>query len=235
MDFLEWLVGGADKHSRKITIFLIVLIVLLIGFLAIHFVFSPLIKSLTAPTQISFNTAPASATITINGQEFSNGVYEIEPGEYKIEIKKDGFESKTDNIIIKPHKTNVYYGYVVNKTDGMSYFEQNQTDLDVLSHIDTDEVKNFQNDYQNKLKVRDILPIKGTYNMTEGVADARSLFVNYTIREGNSSKDYCKNVFCIIVESGSETNENLKLTIKKELSKNGYDIANYEIKYDKEN
>jgi hypothetical protein len=71
--------------------------------------------------------------------------------------------------------------------------------------------------------------------MTEGVADARSLFVDYTIREGNSSKDYCKNVFCTIVESGSETNENLKLTVKKELSKNGYDIANYEIKYDKEN
>ena len=53
--------------------------------------------------------------------------------------------------------------------------------------------------------------------------------------EGNSSKDYCKNVFCIIVESGSETNENLKLTIKKELSKNGYDIANYEVEYVKEN
>lgn len=65
MDFLERLVGGADKHSRKITIFLIVLIMFLIGF----FVFSPLIKSLTAPAQISLNTAPVSATITINGQE----------------------------------------------------------------------------------------------------------------------------------------------------------------------
>lgn len=69
MDFLERLVGGADKHSHKITIFLIVLIMFLIGFLAIHFVFSLLIKSLTAPTQISLNTAPVSATITINDQE----------------------------------------------------------------------------------------------------------------------------------------------------------------------
>lgn len=234
MDFLERLVGGADKHSRKITIFLIVLIMLLIGFLAIHFVFSPLIKSLTAPTQISLNTAPVSATITINGQEFSNGVYEIEPGEYKIEIKKDGFESKTDNIIIKPHKTNVYYGYIVNKTDGMNYFERNQTDLDVLSHINTDEVKSFQNNYQNKLKVRDILPIKGSYNVTENIPNAHSLFVNYVIRENNGINDYCERVFCIVVESGSETNENLKLAIKKELSKNGYDIANYEVRYEKE-
>lgn len=69
MDFLGRLVGGADKHSRKITIFLIVLIMLLIGFLAIHFIFSPLVKNLTTPTQISLNTAPVSATITINGQE----------------------------------------------------------------------------------------------------------------------------------------------------------------------
>ena len=60
MVFLERLVGGTDKHSRKITIFLIALIMFLIGFLAIHFVFSPLIKSLTAPV---------SAAITINGQE----------------------------------------------------------------------------------------------------------------------------------------------------------------------
>ena len=69
MDFLERLVGGVDKHSRKITIFLIVLIMFLIGFLAIHFTFSPLVKNLTTPTQISLNTAPVSATITINGQE----------------------------------------------------------------------------------------------------------------------------------------------------------------------
>lgn len=68
MDFLERLVGGTDKHSRKITIFLIVLIIFLIGFLAIHFVFSPLIKSLTAPAQISLNTAPVPTAITINGQ-----------------------------------------------------------------------------------------------------------------------------------------------------------------------
>ena len=47
MDFLERLAGGADKHSRKITIFLIVLIMFLIGFLAIHFIFSPLVKNLT--------------------------------------------------------------------------------------------------------------------------------------------------------------------------------------------
>lgn len=69
MDFLERLVGGVDKHSRKITIFLIALIMFLIGFLAIHFVFSPLIKSLTALAQISLNTAPVSTTITINSQE----------------------------------------------------------------------------------------------------------------------------------------------------------------------
>lgn len=231
MDSIERIVGGADRHSKKIIICLAIIITALVLFLAFIFFLQPIIRRLNAPTQISLNIAPHSATISINGKDYNNGVYELEPGEYEVTIQKDGFETKTDKVEVKSNQTNVYYNYIVSQTEGMAYFERSQADIDVLAHINTSETENFTSNLEAKLKIRDILPIEGTYNVTEGIPDARSLFAKYKIREGGGVSDYCERVFCIIVESDIDKNENLEKIVKNELSAKGFNIKEYEVKY----
>ena len=59
----------------------------------------PVMDRATAKPRVSLNIAPTSATITINGKDYRNGLYEMQPGTYKANISQEGFaEQQLENV-----------------------------------------------------------------------------------------------------------------------------------------
>ena len=198
-----------DKDKAIITILAVSAGVLLIAVLA--FILVPLIiEHNNTKSTASFNIAPQSATIEVNGKDYRSGVYEFEPGKYHAKISKEGFESKEIDFEVKDHSNTVINDYILGD-DGFEYFEYSQSDLEILRRIDTKEAKEFISQYDQKLKVR--------------------LFLKYQITNGEMSKK-CKRVFCIVV-NGYDTNKPLlEKTVADELKKRDFDINDYEVVYD---
>ena len=218
-----------DKDKAIITILAVSAGVLLIAVLA--FILVPLIiEHNNTKSTASFNIAPQSATIEVNGKDYRSGVYEFEPGKYHAKISKEGFESKEIDFEVKDHSNTVINDYILGD-DGFEYFEYSQSDLEILRRIDTKEAKEFISQYDQKLKVRDILPIDGAFDANAGKTNMPSFFLKYQITNGEMSKK-CKRVFCIVV-NGYDTNKPLlEKTVADELKKRDFDINDYEVVYD---
>ena len=73
--------------------------------------------------------APSSATITIDEEKYTNGEYELAPGQYTVSVKKTGFKTYNSSIIIvDKHKT--YFTICLNPDSGNTdYYEQHPEDL----------------------------------------------------------------------------------------------------------
>lgn len=191
-----------------------------------------IIKHSNAKSLASFNIAPQGATIEIDGKEYRSGAYEFEPGKYHAKISKEGFESKEIEFEVKKHDTTVINDYILGG-DGFEYFEYSRNDIEVLRRIDTNEAKEFITSYDQKLKIRDVLPIKGNFDAHAGQTNMHSLFLTYEITNGEMSGK-CKKVFCIVV-NGYDTNKALlEKTVAEEVSKKGFHLSDYEVVYDLE-
>ena len=57
------------------------------------------------PTRIILNYSPESATVTINGTLDDRRVLDLEPGKYKIEVSKYGFETYTAEVDLERFET----------------------------------------------------------------------------------------------------------------------------------
>lgn len=220
-----------DKDKAIIKILAISAGVLLVAVLA--FIIVPLIISHNeAKSMASFNIAPQSAIVEVNGKEYRSGAYEFEPGKYHATIKKDGFDSKEIDFEIKNRQTTVVNDYILNE-DGFEYFEYSENDLQILRRIDVKEVKEFISHYDKKLEVRDYLPIEGTFDANAGKTNAHSLFLKYQIASGEMSGK-CKKAFCIVVNSYDTNKTLLEKAVADELKKRDFDIKEYEVVYDLE-
>ena len=220
-----------DKDRTIITILAVSAGVLLIAVLA--FIIVPLIISHNeAKSMASFNIAPQSAIVEINGKEYRTGAYEFEPGKYHATIKKDGFESKEIDFEVSDHKTTIVNSYILNE-QGFDYFEYSENDLAVLRRIQDKEVLDFISQYDSKLKVRDVLPIEGTFDANAGKANTHSLFLKYQITNGEMSGK-CQKVFCLVVNGYKTSRPLLEKSVAEELKKRNFQINDYEVVYDLE-
>ena len=178
-------------------------------------------------TLISVNVAPTQATITIDGQEYHNGTYEFAPGQYQANIAADGFESKTLDFNVESSKTTPISTYLVNKKEGMDYYENSAADLQVLGSLSEPEAQEFMQRYNKKLTIRDYLPIDATYNAGPMRGETKNDLQPQTITDG-STDSRCSKAFCLKV-----TGRNIdQQTISDTISNLGYNINDYEVIYD---
>ena len=183
-------------------------------------------------SMVSFNIAPQSAKIEVDGKEYRTGAYEFEPGKYHAVISKDGFDSKEIDFEVNDHKTTVVNEYILNE-EGFDYFEYSENDLTVLRRIQEKEVLDFISQYDSKLKVRDVLPIEGTFDANAGKANVHSLYLKFQITNGEMSGK-CRKAFCLVV-NGYKTNKPLlEKSVAEELKKRNFQINDYEVVYDLE-
>lgn len=79
-------------------------------------------------SMIEVLVAPTSATITIDGKEYTNGEYVLAPGQYEVAIKATGFETYNGSVVVTDnHKSFVSVCLVPNSESG-NYYETHAED-----------------------------------------------------------------------------------------------------------
>lgn len=215
--------GQEASKLRLATIIIGALGILMVIFMLVV----PIVRWVTRKTYIDIATAPTIAKVTIDGKEYKNGSHEIEPGEYTATISADGFESKTITVKVEPRTYTQILDYLVNEKEGLKYFERSTIDLSILRQIKDDKtIADFISQYDEKLKIKDELPLSANYNRNEGIPGAINDIVELQIADG-SNDPRCEYVFCLLVES-DQSNEK---RIRDFLKQNNYNYDNYEVLY----
>ena len=157
-----------DNYLRKIYIGAAALFAIIITtVLVIFLIIVPAIKNANRPAFLDILVAPVDANVMIDGEEYRNAVYEMEPGHYTATITKEGF--------IEKNKTAGLYLYM-EPTDGNWDFykkKENQDSLEALLRLNNynsdgatwrPEVAPIQEkdgakEIAEKYKVKTILPV----------------------------------------------------------------------------
>lgn len=175
-------------------------------------------------TLIILNVAPVSSKITLDGENVSSGSHSVTPGEHKVSISADGFESKDLTITAAADKTAEVSEFLVSKTEGSKYYRRSDSDVAAMRIIakSNSEAKKIMDDFDNWYSVTSKLPLSATYNVTgqtEGI-------------KVTSSSEGCKYVLCLHVSGNIEDISRAKEKAKSLLSDNGFNIDDYEVVYE---
>lgn len=183
-----------------------------------------LISNVAQPkTFLQINVAPGNALIDVNGQEYRNGIYEIEPGTYSAEISAEGFEPKIQSVTVQKGETAKISTYLLNEDDGMDYYLSNAGDIEILRSVEDQEVKDFLAHYDQMISIREKFPIDASYNVPE-----MGLNYSQTVSDG-SSRQECEMAFCLLVTGYGQPNDEV---VDGALNDAGYNIDDYQVIYD---
>ncbi len=212
---------AVDKNFRKILFFLIILIAISI-ITILSLVLIPIINGGQKTTLLGINIAPGDATLTINGEDYHSGVYEMTAGSYTGTLHKDGFSSKTINFELKANETTTIYEYILSDTEGFNYFERSKTDLATLENIDDADVKTFLANYAKKKDISNNFPILLDYYIEE-----TSTLFSGRITDG-TSEVRCDYAFCLKVDKSKK----YAWRVKEVIELAGFNYEDYRIIYE---
>lgn len=209
-----------SKHFRPIMLSVGVIIVI-----SIIIIIALIIQNnQPSKTYLTIGVAPSEATILINGQEYHNGSYEFKPGTYEALISADGFTPKTLSLEVKNHETTPFATYLFNEQEGLAYFEKSAADLAILATLSDPEIKEFMNAYNQKITIRDHLPLDATYDLSAQSGTPGNDLYKQTISDG-STDPRCSRAFCLLA-SGYRLNEN---ALREAVENLGYNFNDYEV------
>ena len=180
---------------------------------------------------VVFNFAPYSAVLNIEGNEYRNGSYKFGVGDYSGTLSARGFETKTISFSVKNNETSNVVNYLINESEGLSYFEKNSTDIQTLRMIKGDiSVTDFLMEYDEKIAIYEKLPLYASFdNRAESGFPGQDL-VEVKITDGRMHAD-CDTTLCLLV-SGRKIKQSKVVEV---LDNNGFDINNYRVIYNYEN
>ncbi|MBR3132406.1 hypothetical protein IKG33_03305 [Candidatus Saccharibacteria bacterium] len=230
------------RTYRRIVIFggmgIVLILIIFLGIV-------PLIDYLNRPAYVDILIAPVEAKIMIDGKEYRNATYELEPGEYKAEISREGYKSKEINFIVNHGETIKLYTYLDPEDGDFSdyeekknvdslkallrmngYNEEGEEIEDGFSMIDEDKTAN---DFINKVTIAKEMPIyMSVCGKPAKRTNCNSISVNYDY-------DYrCDgNRLCLIIRSRERALSEVTLDeVKKGVESLGRKFSEYKYVYD---
>lgn len=177
---------------------------------------------------IDILVAPTDSTILLNGRPYQNGEYDIRPGEYKIEIKKDGFETKTIDFNLTKDGFKRIYTYLLPENKSFSYYDSSEHSndfytLEQIAKFDNDQkLKDYITSREKRLSIISILPLVFS-QYTNHYKD----YTEYAV-DLNASVENCPKILCLKIVDVNGNNEQNALNLIKE---KGYNPDDYEIEY----
>ena len=210
------------RHSRSIAIISITGIV----FCIVTLIAVPIAKHFSQKTYLTVQFAPASAHLELynQGRSLTNGTYELPSGTYTGILTADGFQPKDVTITVNAHQVNNYTDYLVNLSKGLSYFEQNASDIATIRSIQNDpDITSFLEAYDYKASIYDLLPL--TISWLKYPNDAP--MYNLTISNGINHPE-CTGTLCLATSGPKEDT----IELANALAERGYNINDYEVFYE---
>jgi len=120
--------------------------------------------------------APSSSKILINGKKYTNGTYQIEPGEYKVEITKDGFKSYSGGISAQKNNLSKLSRALLQNDGSYSWYLDHQDDDLILSAITGEKSNNFERNLVIKYPILQYIPytdtVNGNYKIDAQIGDS---------------------------------------------------------------
>lgn len=159
---------------------------------------------------------PTDATVLVDGRQYNNGSYKFFPGPVEIQIKKDGFTTKTLSLNLAANHTAKLYTYLLTEDGSLEYYSTHSEDLYVLKQVSDSSITN----YVSKLSIKDILPYK--YAVTDASGKLIRFFIDVDTKD-------CPSSFCLqAVNYRNSSKEFIQQTF---LEKTGYNLNDYETYY----
>ena len=233
-----------DNYIRKIYVSTAVLFVAIIAVvLAIFLVIIPLIKDAARPAYLDVLVAPADAAVMINGTEYNNAIYEMEPGHYSATISKEDYKSMKVEFDLEKGKTTELYLYLEPSNGDWSVYEQtkNQASMEALlrlNNLDVDgeywqpdlkvvQEKDGAKNIAEKYKVKSILPI----NVSLCGDTATRMTCNAVKVEYKYSRK-CGDKLCLVISGRSKELPSEALTeIRSKFTQGGFNFDDYQYVY----
>ena len=159
----------------------ILIISLLIGFIilvAVILIVS--IYYLRRSATLDILVAPTSATITIDGQTYTNGTYKIEPTSTSATITAEGFTSQEVSLNIIGGETTTLYLYLIPTDGDMNWYLDHPDDMMIVTQIGDLQALATSDAYHTEHPISQVLPIvvvevnPTTYDWTEFRIDGGS-------------------------------------------------------------
>lgn len=233
-----------DNYLRKIYIGAAALFAIIITtVLVIFLIIVPAIKNANRPAFLDILVAPVDANVMIDGEEYRNAVYEMEPGHYTATITKEGFNEVTVDFDLEKNKTAGLYLYM-EPTDGNWDFykkKENQDSLEALLRLNNynsdgatwrPEVAPIQEkdgakEIAEKYKVKTILPV----NVSLCGEVATRMTCNAMRVEYKYSKK-CGDSLCMVISGRSKELPAEALNeIREKFTEGGFDFDDYRYIY----
>lgn len=183
-------------------------------------------KSKTAT--VSILVAPSDATVTLNGKEYKNGEYNVKPGEYHVEISKDGLESKALDFSLAKNDYYRLNDYLVGQNGSFDYYNSKDHlyDISLLEQIakfkDDQELNSYLSAREATLSILSDLPI-----VFEEYTNNYNDYTKYSIEINRDVQD-CPKALCLKI---IDTNGDNKQKAIEEIKERGYNPDDYEIEY----
>ena len=185
---LAWICGGG----------LVLVLVIFLGII-------PLINYSNKPAYLDI-LVPAEATVEIDGVEYRNAIYEMEPGEYKATVRMGDLPPEVAKMSLKKNvTTGLYLDWTEN--DGWKYLTAEE-----LAH---------------RGAIREIMPLYLSICGTPAKrTNCNAITINY------DRVPECQNQECLVISGRqAEMTDEVLTAVRNKLSENGYDLDDYRYIY----
>lgn len=208
-----------DKAKiRKLLIVCGGMVVLIVAAILLIFVVN---RNSIGMAELKILVAPTIARIEVDGKEYKNGTHKMAPGEVKIMVSCDGFETEEKSIVLTAGQMTEFYTYLIPLDGDYSWYSKNEDNEMLLNTIGdamaTSESKKYSE--MNPI-IRDLPIIYANY-------DEKWNYTEFRI-DGGVFED-CTRAFCVKITDTTGGNYDHALKLIKE---KGYNPEDYEILYE---
>lgn len=142
--------------------------------------------------------APSTATVTIDGQEYGNGVYRFYPGTVTAEVHQSGFETKTETLELQNGRVTELFAYLVGEGGDFSWYTSHDEDLSILRQISGDDAsQSFLEEYDRK--IAEARQIKDSPDLPFVAQDASGNVISVVYAEPGNYCPYTSIKPCVII------------------------------------
>ena len=209
------MVGMIYKNKKKIIIGVALVLVLIIGAVIYYAVWNGIYSA-----TMNIMVAPSIAKVKVDGRE--HGVMEefrVKPGEYTAEISAEGFVTKSVTVTATAGETANIFEYLEPVEGNENWYAEHGEDGAMIGDIMYLQFGEANEKLAEKNPIMRVLPMKVEY-YTANYARYIRYDLNY---EGGEDEK-----ITIFINDFSGGNEELA---KERLNSLGYDLSEYEIKY----